>query len=412
MKKTICTTVAALLSMPSILWAGSLKEEEILRKIEALQQLVIEQQERIEALESKLGETDLFEAETKKQKTPAVVLSSHIDHLKIKGDFLIRYGRREHDEPNGPQDNRDRLRSRLRVGAFWQNSEENWEIGLGFGGSFSTWSNDDYFGKDELKVYLAYVSHRWREFIFTAGQQPNPFTWSWLFWEGNIRPIGFTAQYGKDNGLYATLGTYAARYYVSDISTNEADTAMLSIGQLGYKGEINQMQYNVAASCQIHDGVLEKNYLPATVSPDYEFNIGDIFAMVSVPIAEAKIGIYGQVWKNFGAEGTVGQGVLAGNLDPEEENVGWILGLENKINKFKMGYSYASIEADSLFGELKDQDFGDGLSNTDIKGHRISFSYNMKPNWSAGIHGMLYEALERKNEEEVNLYFVDMKYYF
>jgi patatin-like phospholipase/acyl hydrolase len=49
---------------------------------------------------------------------------------------------------------------------------------------------------------------------------------------------------------------------------------------------------------------------------------------------------------------------------------------------------------------------------TDIKGHKISIYYSLTKSFSIGGNMLIYEALERSNQNEVKLYQADLSYKF
>ncbi|MFH1020824.1 MAG: putative porin, partial [Pseudomonadota bacterium] len=73
------------------------------------------------------------------------------------------------------------------------------------------------------------------------------------------------------------------------------------------------------------------------------------------------------------------------------------------------------VEADSLFGYLSDSDFGDGLSKTNKKGHRVQAGYAITKNWSADVTWLSFERDEdyaSANEDQVDIYQFDVSYKF
>jgi hypothetical protein len=202
------------------------------------------------------------------------------------------------------------------------------------------------------------------------------------------------------------LGGYSIRFY----KTPGEDTAMLFAGQVGYKNKIGNVSLLAAVGYQHFDGVFSNQEAP---NPNYDFHIGDFYTKASIPLGMVELSPYGQIWCNFGADGEDGEGQLGGDLNPGDEDLGFILGLDAKINKFvKLGYAYAVVGADSIYGALTDSDFGTGLSDTDVKGHRISAFFDVTKNISTGATAFFYEADERSNQREVDLYQVDVNYKF
>jgi predicted porin len=95
--------------------------------------------------------------------------------------------------------------------------------------------------------------------------------------------------------------------------------------------------------------------------------------------------------------------------------MGWVFGADAKYGAFKLGYAYSVVEADSLFGYLSDSDFGDGLSKTNKKGHRVQAGYAITKNWSADVTWLSFERDEdyaAAKEDQVDIYQFDVSYKF
>lgn len=408
-----------LVSVPFHAAAGDYNQQQIVKELESLKQTITAQQKYIEQLRNQMNEMSTKEKAAIKdepaagQSSKVALANKLIDQLTLKGDLRVRYERRDRTEPSTSTSSdkaRDRFRTRLRLGGVWQNQAENWEIGAGVatGGTSGTstndtWGDDSPFETGDLRLDYAYAKHKVNDFTLTLGQQKNPFVKSWLIWDGDLRPTGLTAHYSNELGLFTTLGAYGVELYDDD------NTAMMYAGQAGYKNKINNINLTIAAGYQHYDSVFSNNEAP---NPDYGYHIADIYASAAFKAGDVKISPYAQIWSNLGAEGDAGQGQLGGTLNPEDEDLGWVAGVGANFGKVKLGYAYAVVGADSIYGGLKDADFGTGISDTDIKGHKISASYGITKNMSTGITAMLYEADERDNQREVNLYQLDVKYKF
>lgn len=403
----------------SLAGASTFNQEQILKELEQLKKTVQLQQQHIDQLKAIINESLDKKIEDKienkiasKADSKVTLANTFINQLKIKGDLRVRYERRDRDNPDDNYDARNRFRTRFRLGGVWKNKEENWEVGAGVAtgtnsgtSTNDTWGEESEFETGDLRLDYAYAKHSYSDFTITLGQHKNPFVKSWLFWDSDLRPTGLTVQYAHGTGVFATMGGYGVRFY----SDHGNDTAMLFAGQVGYKNKFGNTAYSIAAGYQHFDGVFSSAEAP---NPDYDFQIADLYAKASLPIGSFKLSPYVHIWTNFGADGNVGEGQVGSDLDPGEEDIGWVLGLDGTIGKFKLGYAYAVVEADSIFGDLKDADFGTGLSDTDIKGHRINAFYNFTKNVSSGITAMLYEANERAIDREVDLLQIDVKYKF
>lgn len=392
--------------------------QRILRELESLKQTVKAQQAHIEKLENAIeGQKSQSTTADKKMMVPekkvgVTLANKMVDQLKIKSDLRARYELRDRDRVSASDDTRNRLRTRFRIGGVWTNSSENLEVGAGLatGGldatsTNDTWSESSEFETGDIRLDYAYAKHKAGDLSLIVGQHKNPFKTSWLFWDSDVRPAGLTLQYKNEAGYFITGGGYGLRFYDSDGD----DTAILGAAQVGFENKVNSLSYLAALGYQHHDGLTNDNEAPNT---NYEFQIADLYLKLDFPVGDIKLSPYGHTWMNFGADGNAGTGLVGGTLEPDEENIGFVAGVEAKIKQFKAGYAYAIVGADSLYGALKDADFGTGLSETDLKGHRISLGYNFTKNISTSVTAMFYEAAERPNEDEVNLYQVDMKYKF
>lgn len=424
MKKTfkITALLVATLMAPTMACAGSSTDEEILRKLEYLTNKITAQQEHIDALESKLS--DSTSAATENTAGAIVLANKAIDQLKIKADLRLRYENRELEQNTKNDSSRNRLRSRVRIGGVWANKAENWEVGIGLasGGSDatstnSTWSDDKVFETSDVRLDYAYAKHKLsKDLSLTAGQHKNPYKTSWVLWDGDVRPTGATLEYGGKTGPFATVGGYGVRYYGGTNVKSTKNTGMMGAGQFGWHTKIGNMKLMAATGLQYWESSVSEDYY--AVGDDYNYTIGDIYTKLTIPAGDAKIDVYAQIWNNFGADGNIGQGALGGDLDPEDETLGYIIGVKAKMGAVKVKASYIHIEADSLFGEISDHDFGYGLDRTNLEGFKIGASYNFTKNWAVATTAQFYNTLEEYNDgsrlvdDEGDLYQLDMKYKF
>ncbi len=403
---------------------------EILKQLQALQQQVQEQQQQIQALKQQLdtagalteGEVNrLVKAELDaaieekvlaqaKDGGPLVTLNKNVENLKITGDARFRYERQERERGDDPEETRNRFRTRLRLGFVWK-TDEGWEIGAGLatGGEDATstndtWSDNSVFETGDIRLDYAYAKHKLNDWTFTVGQQKNPFVSSFLLWDGDVRPAGATVQY-KQGGLFATLGGYN----VYHMGRDEANS-MLVAGQVGYEMETEEGLSALVAAAYYHFNDPSTDLPGLSVTDDYDFQVGALYGEVGVPAGDVDLSLYGEVWKNFGADGSAGQ--MSG-VDPEDNDLGWVVGLGGKLGRFSAEYAYGHVEADSVYGGLKDSDFGDtaGMTNTDVEGHKLSFGYKLTKNFSLGGTAMFLNEIEGP-ERDGTLYQLDLVYKF
>jgi len=159
---------------------------------------------------------------------------------------------------------------------------------------------------------------------------------------------------------------------------------------------------------------LEEGNDDLALDPDYKYQIMDFFTKYDLKLDKATITPYGQVFYNAGAKGDAGQSVLGGTLDPEEENLGWLVGIATKIDKIGFGVEYGQIGADSAIQDIKDSDWGAGLNSTDIKGWKADVGYKLTKNCEFKVTGYYTEPMERENNpvEDVKRAQVDLSYKF
>lgn len=415
MKKTISTLALCSLCLASVDANAALDEEKILRQLESLQKTVISQQAVIEELKRKIqaNERKITVTAEKTEKIaapePLAVASGQvtlankaIDRLEIKGDLRVRYESRHLDMADGANKNQDRFRTRFRLGGVWKNITEKWELGAGLitGDSRATATNNTWsdssnpFNTGGISLDYAYGKHIWNDFFFTAGQQIDPYKNSWVMWDNDDRFTGLTVGYKPDLGLFATVGGYAVKYY--KVASKDHNTALVYMGQGGFTGKRDKIKYTLAAGFQIYDQSFVNDEHErgcfSYVDPDkYGFEVGDIYGEVKFPLNDTlKLSAYGHIWNNFGADGRPGEGQLGsadGALDPDDESLGMSFGIGAAIEKFKLGYSYIQVGADSLYGRLMDGDVGTGVDTaiksaekdssdeyairTDVEGHKF-----------------------------------------
>lgn len=439
--------------------AGGAAQAQDATTVAELQKQLAELKAKIEQMEARqtemrtaMKETNEAVAEQGKKvdKTDGKLsLGKGINNLKLTGDLRVRYEQRDRDlvEKNGvanaPDDgDRSRFRTRFRLGFVWNNKTEQWEVGAGLatGGADGRSTNDTWgerngsvFETDEIRLDYAYAKHKWlwcdTPVSLTAGQQKNPFVVTGLNWDGDLRPVGFTAQYGDPfgkgySGPFATAGGYLVQWQANGRTINGSpqtgwdDNVNLYALQLGWAQKGENMNWLAAAGYQHvssafrnEDGWLvadmansqNPNATFGTGNNDYAYDVLDVYAELKTAMAGFDVKPYVHAAYNMGADGagTQARDLAANSITPDDENLGWLLGLDIKHGKWGFGYYYAQIGADCVFGPMRDSDFGEtaGLRDTDIKGHAFRLGYNITKNLNVGA---AYLMLERINSDDVN----------
>ncbi len=333
-----------------------------------------------------------------------VSASDFIDNMSISGDLRIRYEYAEKDLPD--EDPTDRWRQRFRLGMKWKNHAENWSIaaGLATGGADATstnqtYSNSTFFETGDIRLDYAYAEHKMNAFKFIAGQQKNPYLTTGALWDGDVRPIGLTGQY-QMNPVFVTLGGYDVRYI-------DRDVAYMYAVQAGAKLDFITAALAYYTFTRV-DELLDKDYM----DKDYGYDIIDFYVSSDIKTDMANIKPYAHILYNMGAEGEEGQSFLGGDLDPEDENMSWLLGVKAGIDKFSLGVEYSRIGADACVAELKDSDFGSALNLVDVQGFKIGLGYNITKNFKVAATAYIYEAAERDLDQDPKTYHFDLSYKF
>ena len=365
-----------------------------------------------------------------------VEFNKGIDGLTLKGDARFRYERQERElfldedkddkaddldgdgTPDRKEQARDRQRVRLRIGGIWHNFDDSWEFGVGIatGGAESTSTNDtfsdnDVFESGDLRLDYAYARHSWEYIDLVIGQQKNPWkdTTTFIMWDGDVRPIGIT---GKTNmeGFFAAGGVYDVFHFGRD----EAN-AILFAGQAGYQLDIEEEMSFLFALGFWYFNNPTGDLVP--VHSDYDYTIGDVYSHFQSNFGDLRLKVYGHVAQNFGADGPIGGGqietLVVQPLKPEDEDLAWLLGIKSKYDSVELDIAYAHIEADSVFAELKDSDFGDtgGLTDTDVKGIKISMKYGFTKTIS--LKGTFMDLSEIEGDKrDGELFQLDLVYKF
>ncbi len=248
--KKVLSTVAALgccLYLPAAALAGGgTSNDAILRELKELRAQVSSQQAEIdmlknakatspgdmEYLKNKVAANGEHIEALEAKKGFAVASNEFIDGIKLKGDLRVRYEMRDKEYKDSDDDiSRERFRTRFRLGGVWDNKAETWQAaaGLASGSDDPTSTNDSWsevkpFETGDIRLDYAYAKHKWNDFSMMLGQSENPYTTSWVYWDGDVRLAGLTLAYGQKEGLFATGGAYGAKLVQDD------NTAMLYMG--------------------------------------------------------------------------------------------------------------------------------------------------------------------------------------
>ena len=335
-----------------------------------------------------------------------VNVSDFIESMNINGDLRVRYDYQNMDEPMD-NDPKDRLRLRFRMGFAWENPAENWKIAAGLATgdeagntTNATFSNDEIFETGDIRLDYAYAQHALKNFTLIAGQHKNIFYSSMALWDPDVRPAGFAARLDLQP-IFVNAGYFQVRYVNADIA--EMNALQVGVDTGSFLGAV--------AIYDVHD----TDEILADVEgldDDYEYQIVDFYTGFNFKIGSVAVSPHAQIFYNFGAAGNAGEGALGGDLDPEDENLGWLVGVSTKMDRYSFGIEYTEIGADACVQDIKDSDFGSGLDSTDVKGFKVGVGYKVTKHCEFKTTGFFYESLEREIHQNVDRYQIDLKYKF
>ncbi|MFC1496890.1 putative porin [Verrucomicrobiota bacterium] len=361
---------------------GETGEKTLSKKLLELESKIQQQQKQIEELQK---------AESAKVPVSFLSLSPYVEGLKIKGDLSFRADQRI-QRGTLKNDERQRLRQRLRLGLVWGDQAGNWTVsaGLATGGikpdsTYDTFGEDDIFETGDIRLDYAYVKYVLGSLTTSFGQQHNPFVRTDMVWDNNVRPSGLTFQY-KFSDKWSLVG---GGYDVAHFGVAQAN-AILSAIQVVCSEKKKDSGYTIAATCYYYNDATAQNTNAFSRSSDklvkseeYAYNFADIYGSFDCPLtADLILKAYGEMSYNFGAEGDPGEGLLGGTLDPSENRFAYVVGTRLSRGKISLGYEWSEIESDSVFAPIKNPIFGTASGVTDVRGHSMALGYKFTKNMS------------------------------
>lgn len=331
---------------------------------------------------------------------------SFLKNTKFSGDVRVRY---QYDNlisgSSDPDRNRGRIRARL---GFKTDILENTEVGLrlatGVGEQTSTNQTfENAFSQKQIWLDRAYVKHKINDFSIIAGKIENPFYCSDVIWDSDINPEGIALIFTPKSGFFATLGYF----YIDEFKSSSTDPLLYGF-QLGYKGKIAERDFRIASGIYMTDSLVGKkktdvspNYSPKGNSDSgapnytylYEYRPMDILIeFTPFDIAEKPFRIYGEYLRNINSLVVT---------DNNAWMAGFFIGKLKDKNDWQFDYNYRVIENDATLAILSDSDINGG--GTSLKGHKISFGYQLTKYSSLGITYFIGKALAPRTDQRNTL---------
>lgn len=438
----------------SMVWADA--NTDIQKTLEDLQARLQQQENKIADLQRRINETGVSREEVSaivkqeldrtvdaagwaqsKDLSPAVVLSNHIRDLTISGELRLRWENAEYQADttsalsNGlDEESWQGMSTRLRLGGVWKTSEEGWEIGVGvvtgeyYVANYAehNWGTASPFNRGLLWLDYAYAKHNWvnegSEMSLTIGRLPNPFITSDVFWDEDVRVDGVVGQ-ARMGDLFITAAGLEVYNNSTDSTDGTAESSDQAVAvQVGFDGELNDsLSAILAASYYHYNNSTSANWIGTR---DYDFQIADLYASVDMAATDdVSVGLYGHVWKNFGADGAAGTGqtgvlnTLFGPANtsekPDDMDMGYVAGVSVGASIFTFGAEYIRVEADSVPFFMVSNDF-----YLDLKGYRLFAKANLTENFSVGVKYTDAETIDADSmfEYDFELWQIDAVYAF
>ena len=154
--------------------------------------------------------------------------------------------------------------------------------------------------------------------------------------------------------------------------------------------------------------------MPVPLNSQAQFTIGDVYGQCNMEIDEGfKFQTHFHVALNFGADREGGTQLGQSGINPEDEDLAWLIGGKGSWGPIDFSLNYAHIEADSVLAPIKDSDFGDtaGMTVTDVEGVKLSLKYIFSKSLTLGGTFMDLDEIEGITRD-AQLYQLDLVYKF
>lgn len=414
MKRFLLIYLGLLCFVPGPLRANAMSDQEIIDRLDALTQIVAQQQEEIQCLKQQLEsqksavkeagkkegagpERAAVEQPDKKKKT------DWTERVKLSGDLRLRYEgifnreQRQTDGSTKDLPNRDRYRLRARLFVDGKISDE---INAHFmictnqdSNKEATTTNQSFshdFNDKDIYLHRAYAIYKpnWLKGLeLTAGKFKNTFTHTDIMWDPDVNPEGIYERY-----QYHGWNAFAPFVHLGQLAVNEenlqANDASLFIYQGGFDWQIGPVKWTLAGSYYDWGNLENTEYLHAanykggggntyysdgtTLQYRYDYKLFQAVTFVGFKLGNVPAKLIFDYIKN-----------TADNIPDDHDTAyyaGFNLGQSKQKGDMNLAYKYARIERDAVIGSLNDQDF----YGANRKGHKLSFGYMFLDNVKFG----------------------------
>jgi len=269
------------------------------------------------------------------------------------------------------------------------------------------------FESPDIRLDMAYATYRPTSWLtLTGGKFKNPlWTPSDLLWDGDIRPEGASAvmQGSPTAGLDLFMN---ANYWILDeYKSSSQDPAMIVL-QPGYKVALGKSMY-LKQSFNYYNFINEQgttfDYSSETNSLDADGNL--LYEYDSIGTS-AELGI-----KNpfDGVQLLALFGEYMENLDPSDDNQGWLVGAKighkkvKKLHDWQFKVTWRELERDAWLDIFPNSDAYGG--KTDVEGLQTGFKYGLMKNVYAAVSYYKMARITGESNDE-DLFQVDLNFKF
>lgn len=307
-----------------------------------------------------------------------------VRNMQIAGDLRYRF---EQTYDNSKSYDRNRNRIRARVGLYGKSGDEfdyGFRIATGNDEAPTATNQDlgDSFSKKQLWLDLAYIDYHPR-FLpgsnIIGGKIKNPYyavgTGDLLF-DKDVNPEGIAVKYSHRFNGTTDIFAVAGGYCLEERNT-EAETSLWGF-QAGIRHAFDKdKKTNLVLGAGYYD---YGNLKGTTLS----FDAGNFFGNTSSGGTFASDFTIVQGFAEFGFEYDklpvklffdYANNIRCNTGSDTAWLTGFTVGRNKKPGDWQLGYSYRTVEADSIVGVLAERTFGGG--GTDVKGHTLGIGYRV-----------------------------------
>lgn len=309
------------------------------------------------------------------------------DKISLGGDFRYRHEYAD-QELTDAANHRQRMRARLKLEGE-VNDETKVVLQLASGGTSATSTNETFdggYGNKAIDIDMAYVN--WKasdKATLLAGKVKNTFFApgeSEILFDSDLTPEGLAVNWASksedSNSYFANLASYWFDERNADETTASQSDILQYSAQLGVVFPVQTHKITLGASYHTFAPIQGRAPFSASGNTltgsnyENEYQISEILLVYDSKIAERDFQFYGELISNSGAS---------------EENQAYILGLNlgkaKEAGEWSFGYNYRVVEADAVLSAIDDADFAKG--ETDNRGHKVQFKYQMAKNAQASL---------------------------